>query len=427
MQKITKAKTTSLTVLLVSVFLFVSATVCPCAQAAVGWSKTYGGTNAELGFFPHVLQTSDGGYVITCDTNSYGAGLSDFYLVKTDADGAMQWQKTYGGLLNESIFRFCATSDGGYAITGRTNSFGAGGNDTWLVKTAADGFMQWSKTYGGADDDGGFDVRQTADGGYALLGYTGSFGAGGRDVWLIKTDETGNMQWNRTFGGTGGDEGINLILTSDGGYALSSYTTSFGGWKSWLIRLNEFGYAVWNKTYAIGAASWTNTAIQTTDGGYALIGVTMTGGKGREACLVKTDSFGNMLWNKTYGGIGRDVGWGVVQMADDGYTIVGETDSFGAGDTDGWLIRTDVSGNMIWNKTYGGTGKEITYDTIRTADGGYAIVGYTDSFGAGSTDLWLIKTDEFGVIPEGLTIGVMLLLSTVGVIVGTRYFRKRAK
>ncbi len=164
-----------------------------------------------------------------------------------------------------------------------------------------------------------------------------------------------------------------------------------------------------------------DSGIQTADGGYAFTGVVFSAGK-RDAWLIKTDSSGNMLWNKTYGGTGDDTGWALTQMDDGGYAIVGVTSSFGAGGADGWLFRTDSSGNMLWNKTYGGAGTEFLDHIIRTSDGGYALAGFTDSFGAGSTDLWLTKTDDVGVVPEGLTIGVMMLLSTVAVIVGVRYF-----
>jgi pimeloyl-ACP methyl ester carboxylesterase len=390
-------------------------------------SKTYGGANTDAGY-PDIVQSSDGGYAIVGETSLLGAGGLDAYLVKTDADGNMQWNKTYGGPLNETGFRVCSTSDGGYAIIGTTSSFGAGGSDGWLVKTGANGIAYWAKTYGGTGDDTAVSVAQTADGGYAIVGYTNSSGAGKLDYWLIKTDAAGNMEWSKTYGRTNDDWGCDLILTSDGGYALLGYSTSFGGWKAWLIKTDSAGNEAWNKTYGIGVVTWVASGIQTADGGYAMSGATygpfLTN---IDTYLVKTDSSGNMLWNKTYGGTGTEQGGGLVQMADGGYAVVSETNSSGAGGMDGWLFRTDSSGNMLWNKTFGGPGKDNTNNIVLTADGGFAIAGYTNSFGTGNSELWLIKTDELGVIPEGLTIGVMMLLATVAVIVGTRYFRKRPK
>jgi predicted secreted protein len=416
-------------VIAVLVSFAVSAMVCPCARAATGWSKTYGGANAEgmpgtfgHNSYPNVIQASDGGFLITGDTCSYGAGHNDAYLVKTDANGEMQWNKTYGGPMNESAYVLCQTSDGGYAIMCTTTSFGAGGKDAWLLKIDAVGNLQWNKTYGDAGDNDGWMVFQTADGGYALSCDTNSFGAGGYDAWLIKTDASGNMQWNKTYGGTGADYPTDLILTADGGYLLPIMSMSFGGIKGWLVKTDSSGNMLWNKTYSVGTSSSSFLAgIQTADGGYALTGVVFSGAK-YDAWFVKTDSSGNMLWNRTYVGTGDGQPWVPVQMDDGGYAIVGMTSSFGAGGQDGWLFRTDSSGNMLWNKTYGGAGMDFLDNIIRTSDGSFVLAGYTDSFGAGSTDLWLIKTDESGVIPEysSWLIPILVLTSTAFIIISKK-------
>ena len=150
----------------------------------------------------------------------------------------MQWNKTYGGTSYDWAYALVQTSDGGYALAGRTASFGAGGDDFWLVKTDSAGNMQWNKTYGGTNDDMAFALVQTSDGGYALAGYTTSFGAGGLDFWLVKTDSAGNMQWNKTYGGTNNDMAFALVQTSDGGYALAGYTASLAsGLDFWLVKL----------------------------------------------------------------------------------------------------------------------------------------------------------------------------------------------
>jgi hypothetical protein len=229
------------------------------------------------------------------------------------------------------------------------------------------------------------------------------------------------MQWNRTYGAEGNDMASSLILAADGGYAVASWSTSFGGFKALFIKTDSSGNMLWNKTYSLGTYSWVDSAIQTADGGYAMTGVTYPTTR-RDVWLIKTDSSGNMLWNKTYGGTGDDTGWGLVQMDDGGYAIVGVTSSFGAGGVDGWLFRTDSSGNMLWNRTYGGAGTEFLDDIILTSDGGYALAGFTDSFGAGSTDLWLIKTDAVGVIPEfsSWLIPSLALAATGSIIIGKK-------
>jgi protein involved in ribonucleotide reduction len=267
------------------------------------------------------------------------------------------------------------TLDGGYVLLGQTTSFGVGSTDFWLVKTDGSGNMQWNKTYGGTGSDIGIHVLQTGDGGYALLGHTISFGAGSNDAWLIKTDAAGNMQWNKTYGGTGMEFGQCLDQSTDGGYIIGGITSSYGAG----------GMDVW---------------------------------------LVKIDSSGNMNWNKTYGGTGSDGSTHFIQTTD-GYAIVGYTTN--SSNQDAWLIKTDSAGNMLWNMTYGGTGTEISYALLQTSDDGYLLTINTNSFGAGGNDIWLVKTDELGVFPEGLTLGVMLTLSTIAVIVSLRYFRKRPK
>jgi predicted secreted protein len=367
-------------------------------QYMPGWSKTYGGTNAELA--QALVRTSDGGYALAGYTNSSGAGSYDAWLVKTDSAGDTQWNKTYGGTKDDFGLALVQTSDGGYALAGCTNSFGVGGYDFWLVKTDSNGNMQWNKTYGGSGDDYAGGLVQTSDGGYALAGYNFTFGVGSWNVgWLVKTNSTGDMQWNKTYGGGGifGGTTNELVQTSDGGYALGGWTASYsvGGWNDpWLVKTNSAGDMQWNKTYASPGGGQAYALVQTSDGGYALTGFIISSGAiGFDAWLVKTDSNGNALWSKTYGGAGKDVAYAFVQTSDGGYALAGSTNSLGAGSYDLWLVKTDSSGNMQWNKTYGGTSDDQAYALGQTSDGGYALAGSTNSFGAGNADAWLVKTD----------------------------------
>jgi predicted secreted protein len=390
------------------------------------WTKTYGGTGSDIGQ-GGVVQTSDGGYAIAGATSSFGAGGWDFWLIKTDANGNMQWNKTYGEALDEYSGGMCHTNDGGYALSGYTSSSGAGGNDGWLVKTDAAGNMQWNKTYGGTGDEHVMHVIQCGDGGYAMSGRTSSFGAGGNDSWLIKTDAFGNMQWNKTYGGTGDDVSTSVVQNSDGSYTMAGVTNSFGasGTDAWLVKTDATGNTLWNKTYGGSGSDGAESMIQTSDGGYATIGYTRSFGGIFKAYLVKTDSSGNMQWYNAYEG-DTDFGIHMIQTADGGYAIVGYS-FLSSTNADFLLIKTDASGNMQWKLNYGGTAQDNGYDLVQTSDGGYALLGKTASSGAGDMDFWLVKTDGSGVIPEGLTLGAMLLLSSVAVIVSARYFRKRSK
>ena len=306
------------------------------------WNRTYGGTGDESA--QALVQTSDGGYALAGVTGSFGAGESDFWLVKTDANGNEEWNKTYGGTGSDFARALVRTVDGGYALAGSTASFGAGYWDIWLVKIDAAGNEEWNQTYGGTSDDGVGALVQTVDGGYALAGGTYSFGAGSSDFWLVKTDAAGTMQWNRTYGGIDTDRAYALVETVDGGYALAGHTYSFGAGESdfWLVKTDASGNAQWNKTY--GGTSWDDESAQalvrTSDGGYALAGGAkfLLGENRINFWLVKTDASGNAQWNKTYGGIDVDVAYALVQTVDGGYALAGQT-SLGVGSGDFWLVK----------------------------------------------------------------------------------------
>jgi hypothetical protein len=280
-------------------------------------------------------------------TSSFGAGGYDIFLIKTDENGNIVWTKTYGGAGGDFSYFVQQTSDGGYIVAGGTNSFGAGGLDIFLIKTYADGNIIWAKTYRGTGDDWARSVHQTSDGGYILAGATNSFGAGGYDILLIKTDANGNIIWTKTYGGTNYEDAYFVQQTSDGGYIVAGVTNSFG----------------------VG-----------------------------DIFLIKTDANGNIIWTKTYGGTNYDYAYSVQQTSDGGYIVAGYTSSFGAGDYDIFLIKTDANGNIIWTKTYRGTDDEQAYSVQQTFDGGYSVAGRTRSFGAGSWDAFLIKTDVNGNI-----------------------------
>ncbi|UCG37343.1 MAG: hypothetical protein JSV64_03465 [Candidatus Bathyarchaeota archaeon] len=361
------------------------------------WSKTYGGASPDKA--RSMIKTSDGGYALAGDTQSFGAGGNDFWLVKTDASGNMEWNQTYGGNRPDIAFSVVETSDGGYALAGRTRSFGAVMADYLLVKANGSGTQEWRRRYGGAGIDAARSVVETSDGGYTLAGFTDSFGAGDRDIWLVKTDASGNHQWNKTYGGSLADGAFSIVKTDDGGYALAGYTYSFGAGEEdvWLVKTDASGNHQWNKTYGGAGLDGAWSVVETSDGGYALAGYTESFGVGdRDFWLVKTDASGNHQWNKTYGGMETDpahslVETNVVEAGDGGYPLAGFTTSFGEGGQDGWLIKTDTDGNMEWNQTYGGVQNDFLSSVVRTDDGGYALGGFTASSGAGNEDFWLIK------------------------------------
>jgi hypothetical protein len=364
---------------------------------AVTFAKTYGGTGYEGA--SSVQRTSDGGYILAGYTYSFGAGLSDIILIKTDANWNISWAKTYGGTDYDRAFSVEQTSDGGYIVAGRTSSFGAGDYDIFLIKTDANGNVQWAKTYGGTDWDHASSVQQTYDGGYIVAGGTSSFGAGSGDIFLIKTDANGNIIWAKTYGGTYSDGARSVQQTSDGGYIVAGYTSSWPNYDIFLIKTDANGNVQWAKTY--GGTYWDEaySVQQTSDGGYIVAGRTSSFGAGySDIFIIKTDANGNIQWAKTYGGTDNDWAHSVQQTSDGGYIVAGWTRSFGAGGSDVFLIKTDANGNIIWAKTYGGTYSDAAYSVQQTSDGGYILAGATPSFGAGYDDIFLIKTDANGNI-----------------------------
>jgi hypothetical protein len=371
----------------------------PNPMSATYFAKTYGGT--DLDWVYSVQQTSDGGYIVAGWTWSFGAGASDIFLIKTDASGNIQWAKTYGVTDDDLAYSVQQTSDGGYIVAGSTWSFGTDDWDIFLIKTDANGNIQWAKTYGGTDYDWAYSVQQTSDGGYIVAGFTDSFGAGWEDIFLIKTDANGNVMWAKTYGITDDDLAYSVQQTSDGGYIVAGSTYSFGagGLDIFLIKTDANGNIIWAKTYGGISGYGAFSVQQTSDGGYIVAGFTDSFGAGWEDIfLIKTDANGNVMWAKTYGGIDLDWAYSVQQTSDGGYILAGFTYSFGAGYSDAFLIKTDANGNVMWAKTYGGTGNEEAFSVQQTSDGGYILAGRTVSFGAGWEDIFLIKTDANGNI-----------------------------
>ena len=346
------------------------------------WNRTFGGSERDSAYA--VQQTTDGGYILGGYTRSYGAGRRDFWLVKTDSNGTEQWNQTYGGPDDEEAWGVQQTSDGGYILAGYTESYSVDWDaDFWLVKTDSGGNELWNKTFGGPGWDEAYSVQQTVDGGYILVG--SGFAT------MVKTDSSGNEQWSKTYGGSGWDEARAVQQTIDGGYILAG--SMYNGWDSdfWLVKTDSGGNEQWNQTFDGFGDEEAWAVQQTSDGGYALAGHAYYGAGDADFWLVKTDSNGIKLWDKTFGGPYRDEAYDVQQTVDSGYIIAGGKRSYEVGGADFWLVKTDSDGNEQWNKTFGSTGHDEAYAAQQTTDGGYILAGYTSSHGAGNGDAWLIK------------------------------------
>ncbi len=358
------------------------------------WEKTYGGTSFDRAL--SVQQTSDHGYIITGLTYSYGQGECDVFLVKTDANGNALWTKTYGGADEDVGFSVRQTPDNGYIIAGYTGSFGAT-VDVYLIKTDENGDTIWTRTYlgPGGGEDVGQSVQLTRDGGYIIAGYCEQFSS--KYVYFLKTDAAGNRLWRGTCGATEDDYGFSVDTTSDGGYIIAGRTSSYGSGDEdvYLVKLNGSGNVVGFQTYGGTRGDRGYSVQQTSDGGYIIAGRTSSFAEVADVYLIKTNRFLDTVWTRTYGGASVDEGYSVQQTSDGGYIVAGETYSFGAGAMDGYLIRTDPGGDTLWTKTYGGSGWDVCWSVQECHDNGYIVAGYTRSFGHPDGDFYLIRTEPY--------------------------------
>ena len=392
-----------------------------CNRNYPSFCKAIGGDKDDWG--SSLIQTSDGGYAIAGSYSFFGykdevdeVYAGDVYLVKLDANGNLQWTKTIGGEKTDRGFSLIQTSDGGYAIAGFTNSFGAGEDDVYVVKLDANGNLQWTKTIGGPKDDYGNSLIQTADGGYAIAGSTKSFGAGGEDVYVVKLDANGNLQWTKTIGGKNQEGGASLVQTSDRGYAIAGsyglvdgdyddddgYVVKLGDMDVYVVKLDANGNLQWTKTIGGKDFEAGRSLIQTSDGGYAIAGFTGSfGAGGWDVYVVKLDASGNLQWTKTIGGPESEEGYSLIRTSDGGYAIAGYTGSFRTSRDyflNVYVVKLNANGNLQWTTT---TGEpriegEMGNSLIQTSDGGYAIAGYINFFGEGEDDVYVIKLDKNG-------------------------------
>jgi hypothetical protein len=370
------------------------------SHAQQRWTRTYGGAGYDVGL--DVQQTQDGGYIIGGYTSSFGAGSYDVWLLRLNAQGDTLWAKTYGGISDDRGVSVQQTQDGGYIIAGHTDSFGAGYIDFYLLRTNASGDTLWTKTYGSTGFDWANSVQQTQDGGYIIAGWTDSFGAGRNDVYLIKTDANGDTLWSKTYGGPYDDEGLSVQQTQDSGYIITGYSDvqTIGNPDLYLIKTDAQGDTLWIKTYR-GDPDFGDVGCsvrQSQDGGYIIAGLTGVAFSNMDVWLLKTDAQGDTLWAKTYGGDYRDQGYSVHQTSDGGYIIAGYTQLSSSGPYDVNLIKTDASGVTLWTRTYGGSNYEEGHSVWQTTDTGYIITGFTTSYGGGLQDVYVIKTDPNGIV-----------------------------
>jgi len=395
--------------LMPSLFVVLCAVLCASAAHAEQWSRTYGDANftsTSCGGAYAVQQTPDRGYVVAGTMNG------DASVMKLDADGNVAWHRQWrrnagtgvglGSTIANAIRRI---DDGGYLVlsyttvvvpanqvnyveSGRVQKLDAAGNVAWQRSVVVDGFLSAVAS----------PSPPATEGEFVVAGSTTTFPW---DALVAKLDAVGNIVWLRTFGEAGHEAARSIEATSDGAYIVGGHTSSSGdgGHDAWVLKLDSDGNVIWQRAYGGPGLDSAASVRPTADGGYIVAGHTSSFGAGSlDAWLVKLDHIGNVVWQKTYGGVEYDGFSSVWQTADGGYLAAGTTMSFGGGDQDAWVLKVDPDGSVVSQRTYGGPSLDNAWSMQPTKDGGYIVAGIGSSIGSGISDAWLLKIDGVGGI-----------------------------
>ena len=388
---------------------------------AITFDRIYGGTDEEYGFC--VKQTNDGGYILAGSTQSSGAGGRDGWLIKTDMNGEIEWDEVSGGTLDDYFLRVEQTSDDGFIVLGAQNMDNDNG-DFWLIKYDKTGKEKWSKVYQYSDSAiVGRDIQITSDDGFVIVG--SKFNYNYNDLWVLKTDDRGEEVWSRTYDFGYEDYATSVIVNNTGNYVVvgskQSYKTVLAGNDPpymmeiqqediLVVEINDSGAFI--NSNIIGSAysdEYCYSIQNTFDSGYILTGIKnpfeySVNTDTKDLILLKLDAWLNEDWNKIFDGNGDELGNVVNETANNNLIILGRTTSYGAGDYDYWLLKTDSSGNELWSRTYGDNGHDYANSLDLTTDNGYILIG-ENNLHTPSNDIYLVKTDEFGnvIYPPTIT------------------------
>ncbi|MDX1912916.1 MAG: T9SS type A sorting domain-containing protein [Saprospiraceae bacterium] len=407
------------------------------AQPTVQWQKSIGGAYYEGA--QSIQQTSDGGFIVV--GNTITGSDYDYWIVRLNQSGILQWQRTLGGTSDDVANFIQQTSDGGYIVTGYSESNDGdvtgnhGGADYWIVKLNSIGSLQWQKSLGGSNLDEAKCIKQTSDGGYIVAGYTYSNDGdvtgnhGSFDCWIVKLTTNGNVQWQSALGGTDIDEAYSIQQTSDGGYIVAGNSQSDDGdvmaihglYDCWVVKLDNSGNIQWQKALGGTGDDRASSIQQTADGGYVVAGVSFSNdgdvtenhGDG-DYWIVKLEGTGNLQWQQSLGGSDFEIATSIQQTADDGYIIAGYSESNNNdvtnnhGGVDFWIVKLNSTGALQWQKTLGGTGHDFAFSVQQTSDAGYITAGHSNSNDGdvtgnhGGNDFWIVKLSDMDTGAENM-------------------------
>jgi hypothetical protein len=375
-----------------------------------------------------VIESSLGGYLMVGNTDGIGNGVYDGMLVKAAANGTAEWAVAFGGASDENAFSVQMTSDNNYIVTGNTYSYGVMMNhcDVFLTKVNSSGSIIWTKTYGRSNDDLGVKVLQSLDGGFIIVGYLLNVISSSYDGLIIKTNSTGDTLWTKRTGGAGYEQFFDVVEQTDGSLIIVGETTSYGagGADVWVAKYTSAGALSWMKTYG-GTNYDEGFAIgKTSDGGFIITGQTNSWGAGNlDAFLLKIDSAGTMQWLKTYGGTAADIGYSLKQATDNGYYLAGQTYNTSNSLADVLLIKTNLNGVVDWAKTIGGTDHDYAKSIKMTANGNLLLAGQTNNLLTWK-GYYLLKSDNslgFGCYENTFSPVVTTPAASSGTAIPTTY------
>ncbi len=376
--------------LLIICFLFLT-----CIQDALAqqpdtlWTRTFGGVDKDEGW--SIQQTTDGGYLVVGTSRSFTEGIPHFYAIKINNKGELLWTNRFFAQVDNWGKYGRETPDKGYIILAETYSETE--STVWLIKFSESGDTLWTNNIKITGFFETFALNMVSDGGFIIIGYHES--SSGTDVWLIRTNSFGDTLWTKMIGGPNSQSGWNVEQTTDGGFIIAANTESGISGEDcdwWLVKTNSLGDTIWTKTFGGDSTDWMESVRQTSDGGYVLSGYTKSFGPGKQNLwIIKTNANGDTLWTKTYGDSGLYWSGSLQQTNDDGYIIAGAVQKNINEDVDIFIMRLNRNGKCLWTKIIGGEADDYASSIDITNDNGYVILGNTNSFGAGNYDIYIIK------------------------------------
>lgn len=374
------------------------------SQGQVTWEKLFSAKSTDV--FRSVKEVPAGGYIIAGYTSDSTVSDTDAYVVRMTATGDTLWtyRQNIGLSKKDLLYKVINTADGGFAFCGYTSSVTGISDDVLIMKLNSNGQLVWFKTWGGSGKDRAQDIIELSNGSFAIAGYTTSPPAQYYDAFLYKVDANGDSLWLKRYGTSVYDDANSVRALSNGGFLLGGQSSNgANGFDQFLIRTNDSGDTLWTKKFGTTGTDNIEYIALGTNAYFLAGGTNGAGVGGDDGYVVKTDTSGNVLWTKTYGGSQPDDFHRVELTSDGGLIMSGTTSSTGALQPNMWLMRTNSVGDSLWSNAYGGDNHDHGYSGQETSDGGFIIVGHTGSFGFNGEDGYVVKTDANGVVANLLT------------------------